>query len=151
MSDFKGLQMAHVRQRLRSLKENDLVPRPTAGWIRFIREALGMSSRALAQRLKISAPSMTETEKAELDESITLRKLRRVADELNCDLVYYLLPREDIGTMIEKRAHHVAEQRVRDMAHTMELEDQAVSEEFIKEQITRETHRLMQSKKLWDD
>lgn len=150
-SEFRKLHLGHVHERLRSLKETDMVARPQGGWIRFIREALGMSSRALAQRLKISAPSMSETEKAELDESITMKKLRKVADEMNCDLVYYFLPREEISQMIQKQAEHVARQKIADMTHSMELEGQAVKESFVKDQFEREVERLKHSKKLWDE
>lgn len=39
---------------------------PVKGWIRAIREALGMSGRQLAQRLKVSQPRIPRLEQDEL-------------------------------------------------------------------------------------
>jgi len=150
-SEFSILKKNQVKARLSSLKENDLIPRPQVGWIRFIREALGMSSKALAHRLGVTPATMSETEKAELDESLTLKRLRRVADGMNCELVYYLLPREDVSVMVKKRAEHVAREKVMQMQLNMEYEDQAVREEFLRELVEAEVPRLMNSKKLWDE
>lgn len=150
-SEFNVLKKNQVKARLSSLRENDLIPRPQVGWIRFIREALGMSSKALAHRLGVTPATMSETEKAELDESLTLKRLRRVADGMNCELVYYLLPREDVSVMVKKRAEHVAREKVMQMQLNMEYEDQAVREEFLRELVEAEVRRLMNSKKLWDE
>lgn len=150
-SEFNVLKKNQVKARLSSLRENDLIPRPQVGWIRFIREALGMSSKALAHRLGVTPATMSETEKAELDESLTLKRLRRVADGMNCELVYYLLPREDVSVMVKKRAEHVAREKVMQMQLNMEYEDQAVREEFLRELVEVEVRRLMNSKKLWDE
>lgn len=150
-SEFNILKKNQVKARLSSLRENDLLPRPQVGWIRFIREALGMSSKALAHRLGVTPATMSETEKAELDESLTLKRLRRVADGMNCELVYYLLPREDVSVMVKKRAEHVAREKVMQMQLNMEYEDQAVREEFLRELVEAEVRRLMNSKKLWDE
>lgn len=150
-SEFSALKKNQVKSRLSSLRENDLIPRPQVGWIRFIREALGMSSKALAHRLGVTPATMSETEKAELDESLTLKRLRRVADGMNCELVYYLLPREDVSVMVKKRAEHVAREKVMQMQLNMEYEDQAVREEFLRELVEAEVRRLMNSKKLWDE
>lgn len=149
--NFKELKHNHIQLRLNALKGKDMVARPTYGWIRFIREALAMSSKALAKKLEISAASMSETEKSEQNEGITIKRLRRVADAMNCDLVYYLLPRGDISEMIEERARHLAQEKVLAMRYNMELEDQAVSEKFIQEVVEKEVQRLKESKKLWDD
>jgi len=151
VKDFKELKLNQMSQRLKALRENDVVSRPQLGWIRFIREALGMSSKALAKRLEISAPSMSITEKDELNESITIKRLRNVADSLNCDLVYYFLPRQEIKDMIRERAEHLAKEKIMQMQMNMEYEDQAVREEFIRDLVEKEVRRLMNSKKLWDE
>lgn len=147
---FRELQLSHVKEQLRALKEQDLVIKPPYGWIRYIRDALQMSSKALAKRLAMSPSAVTEIEKAEMTESLSIKKLRKIADELNCDLVYYLLPREDIRSSIEKRAKHIALKRVMEANLHMDIEDQALREEFLKEQIEDLTHQLKYSKKLWD-
>ena len=94
MKKVRILQLKHVQERLTQLKEQDMVARPPRGWIRFIREALGMSSKSLASRVGVSPTTMSETEKAEFEEGITLKRLRRVAESMDCDLVYYFLPKK---------------------------------------------------------
>ena len=149
--DIRKLHLKHVKSRLNSLKTHDMVGKPPIGWIRFIREALNMSSKALAKRVGISPNTMSETEKAEIEEAITLKRLRKVADSLNCDLVYYLLPRQEIETMIEKQAKHISIQKIRDAQGHMELEDQAVTKEFLEERLKEEIEKIKSSKKLWDE
>lgn len=148
---MRKLHLKHVQERLHSLVENDLVSKPPRGWIRFMREALGMSSRALAKKVGVSPNTLSEAEKAEKDETITIKRLRRVADSMNCDLVYYLLPRTDIQTMIDERARHVATQKVREAQGHMELENQGVSKSYLNDQIEEEFEKIKHSKKLWDD
>lgn len=149
-SRFRELQLSHVKEQLRALKEQDFVVKPPYGWIHYIRDAFQMSSKALAKKLSISPSAVTEIEKAEITETLSIKRLRKIADELNCDLVYYLLPREDIKLSIEKRARHIALKRVMEANLHMDIEDQALREEFLKEQIDDLTHQLKYSKKLWD-
>ncbi|MCB9094910.1 MAG: mobile mystery protein A [Halobacteriovoraceae bacterium] len=151
MKKIRNLQLKHVQEQLSALKKQDMVARPPKGWIRFIREALGMSSKALAKRAGISANTMSEAERAEISDSISLKRLKHLADSMNCDVVYYLLPREPIREMIEKRARHLAEQKLRNVAVHMDIEDQAVGKEFIEERLQEEIEELKYSKKLWDE
>lgn len=144
MKKLKNLDLEHIEQRLNSLKNQDLVARPPRGWIKFIREALNMSSKALAKRVGISPNTMSETEKAEIEEAITLRKLKRVADSLNCDLVYYFLPRKPIHKMLDDRLRYITEQKIRNSNLEM-------SEEEIENLIQKEVDELLYSKKMWDD
>jgi len=151
MNKFRDLHISHVDEQIKALKFNDLVSKPPIGWIKLIREAIGMSSKALAKKLNISTSTMSETERAEIDEAISLKKLRKVAEELNCDLVYYFLPRVEISKMIEDRAQHLAKKKLLQLKGHMDLEDQSVSEKFI-EQKTRELiNELKYNKKLWDE
>jgi len=68
-------------------------PRPAQGWIRAIREAVGVSSGELGRILGVSRQLPLQFEKAEAEDSITLKSLRAVANALDCDLVYALTPR----------------------------------------------------------
>src|SRR5688500_427059 len=73
------------------------VQRPKEGWIRTIRMAIGMSAVQLAKRLDISRQSMAEIEKREADGSITLNTLRTVANAMDMDVHYILIPKK--GTL----------------------------------------------------
>ncbi len=136
-----------IEERLNSLKMQDIIARPPSGWIRFIRKALNMSSKALAKRVGVSPNNISETEKAEAAEAITLSKLKRVAEGLNCEFVYYFLPREPIDKMLEKRARYVAELVLRnDKLRNINIDD--------KDELTREIEKLASelilNKRLWD-
>ncbi len=62
--------------------------RPHRGWVKAIREALGMTTAQFAQRMGVSQPRTTELEQAEIEDKITLGTLRRAAEAMNCTLVY---------------------------------------------------------------
>ena len=49
--------------------------RPERGWLRAIRQALGMTTAQLAKRLDVSQPRIVEIEKGEADRTITLKSL----------------------------------------------------------------------------
>jgi predicted DNA-binding mobile mystery protein A len=70
--------------------------RPPRGWVRAVREALGMSAAALAARLGTTAGAVTRLEQSEASDRIRLETLRRAADALGCDLVYLLIPRSPL-------------------------------------------------------
>ncbi len=150
MKKVRILQLKHVQERLTQLKEQDMVARPPKGWIRFIREALGMSSKALAARVGVSPTTMSETEKAEFEEGITIKRLRRVAESLDCDLVYYFLPKKPIQDLIEERARYLAEQKFRNIQSFVDLDKSLIPEDFIENKIQKEVEELKFSRKLWD-
>lgn len=99
---------------------------PRAGWIRVVRRALGMSQRELASRLHVSQPTVDGYERAEGRGAVTLASLRRVADALDCDLQYVLVPRRGLERSIRVRASELAEQLVRRTSHSMRMELQGV-------------------------
>jgi predicted DNA-binding mobile mystery protein A len=79
--------------------KHPLPPRPPAGWLRAIRKALGMTSGVLAGRLGVTASGARKLERAEAADAITLGTLRRVAEALDCDLQYALVPRRPLREM----------------------------------------------------
>lgn len=76
-----------------------VVQRPAKGWLRAVREALGMSGRQFARRLGVSAPCITALEKKELSGSVTIKTMRRAAEALDCVFVYALVPRESLSEL----------------------------------------------------
>jgi predicted DNA-binding mobile mystery protein A len=99
---------------------------PVRGWIKAIREALGMSTAQLADRLGIKQPSLVELEQSEAKGSIELATLRRVAEALDCTLVYALVPNKPLDAMVRNRARTFARRRRELVEHSMLLEDQRV-------------------------
>ncbi|MHB1217018.1 MAG: mobile mystery protein A [Alphaproteobacteria bacterium] len=81
---------------------------PERGWLRAIRDALGMTAAQLGGRLGITPASVFEMERREADGSITLKTLEKAAQALNCTLVYALIPDESLETAVHRRARKVA-------------------------------------------
>ena len=85
-----------------------LIPdeRPARGWVRAIRDALGMSSTELAARMGVTQSWIPAMERNEVDGSIRLDTLRRAADALDCDVVYTLVPRTSLTKRSPGRRKH---------------------------------------------
>jgi predicted DNA-binding mobile mystery protein A len=124
---------------------------PLRGWLKEIREAMGKTERQQAARLGVTGAALHKSEQSEADERITLGQLRKVADSLDCDLVYALVPRKPLTAVVQERATQLAKEEVYGVAHTMSLEDQRPTDERIQKQVTRRAEELLRGKwsKLW--
>ena len=132
------------------LKEVDMPPR---GWINAIRTAMNMSLVQLAKRLKKTSVSVKEIEEREQNKTITLNKLMEVAEKLDLQFVYTLLPKESsVEKIIEKRALQVAREIVMRTSHSMKLEEQENREERLHRAIKDRAEQIKQEipKYLWD-
>jgi predicted DNA-binding mobile mystery protein A len=129
------------------------VPEFKNGFIREIREALGMTAHQLSLRLDISQPALTQLEQREREGTATLNALRKAAEALDCKFVYALVPNESLQTTLEKRAREAATQLVSRVDRTMHLEDQATSSEEIQRSINEIADRIVRDsdKSIWDE
>jgi predicted DNA-binding mobile mystery protein A len=129
------------------------ISRPVEGWIRTLRKSLGMSSPQLAVRLVVSKSQASQMERMEIEDRITLKQLRRVADVLECDLQYALVPRKPVMEMVRDRASLKAKNLVKKVHIHMALESQELPDEKLQEQVEIETDRLMREmpRDLWED
>src|ERR1700735_1981471 len=126
----KAKRAAQSRRRL-DIRFQELGPAtryasPVRGWIKAIREALGMSTAQLANRLGVKQPSVVAMEQSEAKGSIELATLRRVAEALDCTLVYAFIPNKPLEATIRERARSFARKRRGPVEHSMLLEDQKV-------------------------
>jgi predicted DNA-binding mobile mystery protein A len=127
--------------------------RPARGWIRAIREALGMTTGQLAKRLGVHQPRVIELERGEATGNITVKSLERAAEALGCRLVYTFVPKEPLADTIRKRASVIAHQQLASVEHTMRLEAQGVNDEALRQ----ESHQQIVEKllrrpaRLWDE
>lgn len=102
-----------------------------------------MSSAQLASRLGISQPSLVGLEQSEAKGTIALATLKRVAEALDCTVVYALLPNKSLETTLRDRARAFARRRRAPVEHSMLLEDQkarARDAEARLDEIVRETN-----------
>lgn len=103
--------------------------KPATGWIRTIRQALGMNAAQLAGRMGVSQPRIIALEKSEAAGAVNLKTLQRAADALDCNLYYVLVPKEPLEHVVHVRAQSVAAERLANVEHTMRLENQPTSPE----------------------
>jgi predicted DNA-binding mobile mystery protein A len=139
-TEFKNLRIKQLERSLKAYVDAHKVPRPPLGWVHAIRAALGVSASELAKKLGASRQLILQQERAEVEDRITLKSLRTLADALDCDLVYALVPRAlSLRALIEQTARSVAIRDVRRVEHSMALEDQAVGgvAEAVKEEAKR--------------
>ena len=111
-------------QRLRPLLD---ATAPRKGWIRAIRDALGMTARQLANRLGVAQQAVARIEKEELAGSVTIKTMRRIAECLDCVFIYGFVPRKSLEEIVARQTKKVAAQRLAQASQTMSLENQALS------------------------
>lgn len=150
-NQFRDLQLQQMDAQLDKLKGIPVPPRPQIGWVRAIRESLGMSTVALARRLGITHAGVRKLESSESSEAITLASLRKLAEALDCELRYELIPRTSLKEQLQARAEKVAQERLRPIVHSMALEDQAVQGSVNKLQMDQEVKNLLEGSRrdLW--
>jgi predicted DNA-binding mobile mystery protein A len=120
---FRTLRLSQLDRNL--MNARSLPPRPSGGWIGSVREALGLSLAQIGKRLSTSRQTVQEFERAEAEDRITLATLRRVAEAMDCNLIYVLAPKsESFVELAERTARVDAAKDVRRVVHTMALEDQ---------------------------
>ena len=90
----------HLDARFTKLKAADLFARPALGWVRAIRDSLGMTAAQFAARLGVSQPRVIALEKAEGKGRLTLQTLEKAAAALDCTLVYALVPNRSLDAIV---------------------------------------------------
>jgi predicted DNA-binding mobile mystery protein A len=104
---LRGTRRRRLDQRLEGL-DQQIGQRPLGGWISTIRDALGMSQLELASRLGVCPSRVSQMERAELDGSMRLGTLQNAAAAMSCDLLYVLVPRIPLDTMVRQQAESKA-------------------------------------------
>ncbi len=85
--------MVELDSQLRELAKLQGSGTPRSGWVKTVRLALGMNSATLGRRIGISPQGVRRLEQSEAEGSISLNTLTKIADGLNCDVRYVLVPR----------------------------------------------------------
>lgn len=99
----------------------------------------------------VSGATLHKSEQSEADDRISLGQLRKLADGLDCELVYALVPRRPLTDVVQERARTIAMEEVASVAHTMGLEDQRPGAERLRKQVERRTEELLRGRwsNLW--
>lgn len=128
--------------------KNTIIERPPQGWLKTMRELLGMTTTQLAKKLKISQPRVVCLEKNE--KNIKISTMERIADALNCNFTYAFIPREKIDDIIYNQAKKKALKILNKVNQNMVLENQLSNSNELLEDIINE---LLDGNitKLWDE
>ncbi len=142
----------NIDKRLSQIDNLQDLTRPPRGWIKAIREALGMTAKQLAKRMGVSQPRVSEIEKNEISGALTLDSLQRAAHGLDCQLVYALVPRKPLQDLVEERARRLARVRLQATSHSMALEDQSLDDADAKSQLDQLIKKLAEHEgsALWE-
>jgi predicted DNA-binding mobile mystery protein A len=149
----KSLQLQQLNNKMSGFATLKQVALPPTGWIKAIRNAIGMSMQQLGNKLNISKQGIMDIERREKDGSITLKSLKEIARVLDMQLVYGFVPNDgSLDALIEKRANELATQIVLRTSHTMKLEDQGNTDKRIKKAIKERAEEIKDEmpKMLWD-
>ena len=125
--------------------------RPSGGWLRAVRQALGMTTRQLAKSVGVTQAAVVDAERAEARGDITLATLQRYATSLGCELSYALVPKRSLQEAVEERADRIARDQVARVRHSMALEDQLTDKAHLEREVAALRKRLLEGKRsrLW--
>jgi len=147
------LQFQQLNEKIDQLTGLQHVIVPPIGWIKAIRNGIGMSMEQLGKKLSITKQGVMDIEKREKEGAITIKSLQEIAKAMDMKLVYGFVPNEgDLEQMIEARAIEMAKKIVERTSNTMKLEDQANSKERIEKAIKERASEIINKtpKILWD-
>ncbi len=137
-------------ERLSAFKPDSRFAVPPKGWIRAIRDALGMHAHQMGTRLGIRQQSVAELEKSEGYGTIQLKTLRQAAEALDCTLVYAFVPNSSLEGAVQTRAREIASKELARIGHTMDLEAQSLSKAKREAQIDEYIREHIRERDLWE-
>jgi predicted DNA-binding mobile mystery protein A len=105
---------------------------PARGWLRAVREAIGLTQLGVAAKMGIKRQSYAQLEDAEERGSISVASLRRAAEAMDCELAYYVIPREVAARSFAglARIHDPMARHQSATDQSMRIEGQAGSDEI---------------------
>ncbi len=150
--DYTKLKLEQTEELLRPFRRIAQASAPRNGWVRAIREALGMSAVQLAARLNVTRQSIEDLERNEVSGKITLERLNKLAGAMNCRVVYALVPEQPLAAIQRDRAHTIARRQLQHVSHSMKLEAQGVSQKEEERQLKLLIQKLLAGnpKRLWE-
>lgn len=124
---------------------------PKNGWIKAVREALGMTTAQLGERMKIAASNITILENREINKTTTLETMERAATAMGCKFVYTLIPNTSLEEVVRIQSKKSAKDLIQEIHHHMKLEKQKVNSDVEKEQINELAEEILNKmdSRLW--
>jgi len=123
----RALARKQLDQRLQAFAELKRTQPPMRGWIRAIRDALGMTGEQLARRIGVQKQRIVALEKGEIAGTATINSIKKAAEAMDCVFVYALVPRDSLQANVERQAMKYAETMHATVQHSMVLEQQGLT------------------------
>jgi predicted DNA-binding mobile mystery protein A len=130
-ADVAEILRRGLDQRVSALKAaSQDAKKPARGWLRAVRDAIALSQNEVARKLGIKRQSYSDLELAEERGSASLNSLQRAAEAMDCELIYFIVPRQSIaGTFSElARLRDPKFRHLEATEHSMALEGQSVGD-----------------------
>lgn len=150
MKKLNNRARIRLDERLKSINPTTLQP-PPRGWVRAIRDAIGMSGPQLSKRMGVTPQSLDRLEQSEAAGTIQLGTLRKAADALGARLVYAVVPDTSLEAMVQSRARELALKALRRVSQTMKLEDQGTGDANLEARIEEYIRDHLKDRDLWSD
>jgi predicted DNA-binding mobile mystery protein A len=150
-NDKKPRVRERLDERFSSIKPVDRFRPPPHGWMRAIRDALGMTGVQFAKRLGVRPQSIDVLENSEANGTIQLKTLARAAEALDCTLVYALVPNSTLEQAVTSRARKIAMRDLGRVSHTMKLEAQETADGDLERRIDAYVRDELRPRDLWKE
>ena len=144
----KNLALRQIERRIEALRPVLTETGAHRGWVRYMRHALGMSTKVLAQRVGLALSTVSQAEQRELEGRVNVRTLQRLAAAMDCEFLYAIVPKQSLSAAIKQQARKKARAVLGRADTHMMLEDQRV-EDPLDDRIEQLAERLIELGDIW--
>ena len=148
MKPFDLLAISQINRRLRHLRSLSTHAQVHPGWIRYMRQALHMTLKTLAEKAGVSLPTVAQAERGEAAGKINLSTLKAMAEAMDCEFIYAFVPKVGVDELMKKAALEKAKRILGSVDTHMTLEDQRV-ELPLEERLERLAKKLYEGGDVW--
>jgi predicted DNA-binding mobile mystery protein A len=99
----------------------------------------------------VSQPTVADLEASEMHGTIKLDTLRRAAEALDSEVVYFLVPRRTLSQIVDGQARRKASATITRVAHHGRLEDQELGTIASNDELEAFASGLIDRRGLWTD
>ena len=149
----KKLAREQLNETMKSFESLKAMSAPRKGWIRAIRDTLGMTGVQLAKRLKVNQQRVARIEQDEVLGKVTLNTMQNAAEAMDCVFVYGVVARDGLEQIVRRQAELVAKKRMARSNQMMRLEKQELSEADKAKAMQTIIDEIVETmpKSLWDE
>lgn len=127
----------YIRLIEQSAQQIGTVTCPKEGWIATVRHALAMSGAQLARRMGVTRAAIYQAEHNELNGSMTLKHMEKIAQSLGGKVVYAIVLDKPVEDCFREQAQIKAESLIQRASAHMALEKQSLPLEVLHKEIER--------------